>query len=163
MGSPTSDSDPGPLPTGSRLEGDDLAAFLEGAWICKLSTLDADGYPYVTPLWFEWDGVGFVFIARARATFIEHIRRDPRVGLCVDDPDGSHRRVIARGRAEIVEGPSVRGSWLPIAQRMAARYMGDASGGVYMQRTLDYPRYTIRVVPDRTITWQGPWAAKYRD
>src|SRR4051794_16120963 len=79
---------------GSRLAGDELAEFLAGAWICRLATLTEDGFPYVTPLWFEYDGEGYVFIGRERAEWIEHIRHNPRVGFCIDDPDGSHRRVV---------------------------------------------------------------------
>ena len=44
---------------------------------------------------------------------------------------------------------------------MAARYMGGQDGMAYMERTLDYPRVTVRVVPERTATWRGPWARRY--
>jgi PPOX class probable F420-dependent enzyme len=146
---------------GSALSEEELREFLAGAWICKLGTLTADGYPYITPVWYEYDGEGFVIIGRKRAAWVEHIRRDPRVGLCIDDPDGTHTRVLVQGRGEIVEGPSVRGPWLPIARRMAARYMGGESGASYMDRTLDFPRYTIRVHPEKLTTWRGAWARKY--
>jgi PPOX class probable F420-dependent enzyme len=138
-----------------------LRDFLAGAWICKLGTLTADGYPCITPVWYEYDGERFTIIGRERSAWVEHIRRDPRVGLCIDDPDGDHRRVLAQGRAEIVEGPSVRGPWLEVARRMAARYMGDQRGAAYMERTLDFPRYTIRVRPERMTTWRGGWARRY--
>ena len=68
---------------------------------------------------------------------------------------------FVQGRAEIVEAPSVRGPWLPIARRMAARYMGGPDGATYMERTLDFPRITVRVTPEKTTTWQGAWARKY--
>jgi PPOX class probable F420-dependent enzyme len=147
--------------SGSTLSAEELREFLAGAWICKLGTLTADGYPCVNPIWYEYDGAGFTLIGRERAAWVEHIRRDPRVGLCIDDPDGAHTRVLARGRAEIVEGPSVRGPWLPVARRMAARYMGGESGAAYMERTLDFPRYTIRVTPEHLTTWRGAWARRY--
>ncbi|MFN8524961.1 MAG: PPOX class F420-dependent oxidoreductase [Chloroflexota bacterium] len=151
----------GGLAPGAPLESDETREFLNGPWLCRLATLDADGAPYINPLWYEYDGAGYLIVARERAAFVEHIRRDPRVSLCIDDPDGTHRRVNVQGRAEIVEGPTVRGSWLPIAERMALRYMGSASGNAYMQKTLDYPRFLIRVVPEKTTTWSGGWARKY--
>ena len=146
---------------GSALSADELREFLAGAWICKLGTLTADGAPYITPVWYDYDGEAFTIIGRERAVWVAHIRRDPRVALCIDDPDGAHTRVLVQGRAEIVEGPSVRGPWLPVARRMAARYMGDASGSAYMERTLDFPRYTVRVGPERMTTWRGGWAKRY--
>jgi PPOX class probable F420-dependent enzyme len=147
--------------SGSTLTEDELREFLAGPWVCKLGTLTADGAPYVTPLWYEYDGQAYVIVGRERAVWIDHIRRDPRVALCIDDPDGSHRRVLVQGRAEIVDGPSVRGAWLATARRMAERYMGGAAGSAYMERTLDFPRYTVRVVPETTTTWRGGWARKY--
>ena len=130
-----------------------------GCW--RTSSRQLASLPYVTPLWYEYDGSGYIFIGRERADWIGHIRRDPRVGLCIDDPDGSHRRVVVQGRAEIVEGPSVRGPWLPIAQRMAELYMGGQDGLKYMERTLGYPRITVRVSPEKTTTWRGAWARRY--
>lgn len=147
--------------SGSRLNDAEMAEFLAGAWVCRLGTLTEDGYPYVTPLWYEFDGTGYIFIGRERADWLQNIRRDPRVGLCIDDPEGSHARVIVQGRAEIVEGPSVRGPWLPIAERMARHYMGGDDGLKYMERTLDFARVTVRVVPEHTTTWRGAWAPKY--
>jgi len=151
----------GESPGGSRLSDAELQEFLAGAWICRLGTLTEDGAPCVTPVWYEYDGDGYVIIGRERAAWLTHIRHDPRVALCIDDPDGSHRRVLVQGRAEIVEGPSVRGSWLPIAQRMAERYMGGPDGASYMERTLDFPRVIVRVTPETTTTWRGAWARKY--
>lgn len=148
------------MPAGSSLSESELREFLAGAWICRLGTLTEDGAPYVTPVWYEYDGESFVIIGRERSAWVRHILGDPRVSLCIDDPDGAHTRVLVQGRAE-VEGPSARGPWLPIARRMAARYMGEASGSAYMERTLDFPRYTIRVRPDQITTWRGGWARKY--
>jgi PPOX class probable F420-dependent enzyme len=149
------------LPQGSALSAHELREFLSGPWIAKLGTLAADGWPYVAPVWFEYDGEGFVIIGRERAAWVEHIRRDGRVALCIDDPDGAHARVTVQGRAEVGGGPSVRGPWLPTARRMAARYMGGESGSAYMERTLDFPRYTIRITPVKMTTWRGAWARRY--
>jgi len=147
--------------SGSTLSAEELREFLAGPWVCKLGTLTVEGAPYITPVWYEYDGEGFTIIGRERAIWVEHIRRDGRVALCIDDPDGAHTRVLVQGRAAIVEGPSARGPWLPVARRMAARYLGDASGSTYMERTLDFPRYTVRVQPEQTTTWRGAWARRY--
>jgi hypothetical protein len=44
---------------------------------------------------------------------------------------------------------------------MAERYMGGPDGLKYMERTLDYPRITVRVTPEKTTTWRGAWASRY--
>ncbi len=150
-----------PAPTGSTLTDEELREFLAGPWICRLGTLAEDGSPCVTPVWYEYDGQTYVIVGRQRSSWVEHIRRDPRVALCIDDPEDAHTRVLVQGRAEIVEGPSARGAWVPIARRMAARYMGERAGAAYIERTLDFPRYTIRVHPEKVTTWRGGWARKY--
>src|SRR5439155_9787459 len=87
-------------PAGSRLTDDELQEFLAGAWICRMGTLTEDGAPCVTPVWYDYDGAGYVIIGRERAECLDHIRHDPPASVCIDDPDGRHRLARALGRAE---------------------------------------------------------------
>ena len=127
-----------------------------------MGCLAEDGSPYVVPAWYEWDGHDFWFVARARAAWAGYVQRDPRVCLCIDQEHAPHARVQVQGRAEIVEEPNVGGKWVPIAERMAARYLGDVDGPSYLTPTLDRPRWLIRVRPDKLTTWAGGgWHPRY--
>jgi hypothetical protein len=103
-------------------------------------------------------------VARARASFVEDIRREPRVCLSVvadDDPD---RRAQLFGRVEIVgEAGPLAGHALEIARSMARRYEGEA-GPAYIDRSRQWERVLLRVRPQRIVSWSSPeWHPRYVD
>jgi hypothetical protein len=72
---------------------------------------------------------------------------------------------MVEGSAEILEGP-VAPKDSPRVHRltvdMSLRYLGP-QGEEYASRTLDRPRYLIKITPARWQTWTGrEWAPRYR-
>jgi PPOX class probable F420-dependent enzyme len=69
-----------------------------------LGTLMPDGSPQVTPVWFDYAG-GSLRINSARDRQKDrNMRRDPRIALCITDPDNPYRYLEIRGRVtEITE------------------------------------------------------------
>ncbi|MBV8732739.1 MAG: PPOX class F420-dependent oxidoreductase [Acidobacteriia bacterium] len=64
----------------------------------QLATIMADGSPQVSPVWFEYDGKNIlVNSAKGRVKDV-NMRRDPRVGIDIQDPDNPYRHVSIRGR-----------------------------------------------------------------
>jgi hypothetical protein len=144
-----------------RLDGDELAAFLAEPVIARLACLDSEGWPYVVPCWQEWDGESFWVIPREKSAWAGYLDAEPRCAITVDE-DGSQRKVVARCLAHLVERPNVGGAWVPIAERMSTRYLGE-NGPKYLQPTMDRPRWLFRLEPKTLQTWQGQdWARRYR-
>jgi hypothetical protein len=55
----------------------------------------------------------------------------------------------------------MEGEWLEIGRRMSVRYLGPR-GPEYLEGSMDRPRYLVKVVPEKTISWDGvEWAEKY--
>ncbi len=143
------------------LAADELDAFLGGSVIARVACLDARGWPYVVPCWHEWDGEAFWLIARRRSKWAEFMAADGRTAITLDE-DGGQRKVSAQCTATIVETPNVGGAWVPIAERMSVRYLGE-NGPKYLEPTLDKPRWLIRLQPESLVTWQGiEWADRYK-
>ena len=64
----------------------------------QLATIMPDGSPHVSPVWFEYDG-NYIVINSAKGRVKDrNIRRDPRVGIDVVDPDDPYRHLSMRGR-----------------------------------------------------------------
>lgn len=144
-----------------RLAGDDLSAFLEEPRIARLACLDADGWPYVVPCWHEWDGTSFWVVPREKSAWGPYLKAEPRCAITVDE-EGAQRKVIAQCRAHLVEEPNVGGQWVPVAERMSLRYLGE-NGPRYLEPTLDKKRWLFRLEPTKMQTWQGQdWAARYK-
>jgi hypothetical protein len=150
---------------------EDVNEFLasqDSRWLIKLSCLKEDGWPYVVPLWYQWDGSDFYVVGRKKSIWVQDIRRDPRCYICIEEketpPKGGNRKVLARCRGEVVEGPSpAQGSkWLPVANEMAIRYLGP-DGAEQLAPSHGWERYLVKLTPiDGLTTWQGvDWAPRY--
>lgn len=144
-----------------RLDDEEIAEFLELPLIARLACLDDDGWPYVVPCWHEWDGASFWVVPRQRSAWARYLEREPRCAITVDE-DGRQRKVVAQCRAHLVEQPNLGGAWVPVAERMSLRYLGE-NGPRYLEPTMDKPRWLFRLEPTKLQTWQGQdWAGRYK-
>lgn len=68
----------------------------------NLATLNADGTPQVTPVWFDWDGSRLRINTAKGRLKDKNLRRTPAVALSIMDPDNPYRYVQVRGRVAAV-------------------------------------------------------------
>jgi nitroimidazol reductase NimA-like FMN-containing flavoprotein (pyridoxamine 5'-phosphate oxidase superfamily) len=88
------------------LQAGEIEQLLTRDVTAHLATLDSDGFPHVTPLWFVWAEGAFYMTSITDRPHLHRLQRDPRAGVCVDveDPaDGQrpNRQVRAVGTAEL--------------------------------------------------------------
>src|SRR5262245_42317316 len=139
-----------PLGKGRGLDQAEMHAFLtETKIFVKVGTLGEDGWPNVNPAWYEYDGECFWLVTKELAGFCRNMRRDPRVSLCIDNPEPPYKRVMAGGQAEFIEADGVE-----LARRMVLRYLGP-EGMDYFEATLALPRVLVRIRPERLSSWDG--------
>jgi len=70
----------------------------------QLATLMPDGSPQVSPVWVDYDGRYLVINSAKGRVKDRNMRRDPRVGIDLLDPDNPYRHISIRGRVtEITE------------------------------------------------------------
>ncbi|MFQ5913897.1 MAG: PPOX class F420-dependent oxidoreductase [Nitrospinota bacterium] len=93
---------------------------LERRVCAHLVTLNEDGSPQVTPVWFNYDG-SHILVNSARGRKKDrNMRRDPRVALCILDPEDDFRYLELRGRVvEITEEGAVEH-----IRELAEKYLG---------------------------------------
>ena len=146
----------------------ELARFLADPWTARIATVGADGWPYVTPVWYEFDAATRVFlvVGRERAAWVAHVAREPRVSLHVaDDAHAQHTRVLVQGVAEVLEGPVAPAASARVGaltERLSRRYLGP-EGPMYAGRTAQRPRVLIGIRPTRWRSWTGQeWHPRYR-
>jgi PPOX class probable F420-dependent enzyme len=148
------------------LTREELAAFLEHPVVARLATVRPDGWPYVAPVWQQWDGEHMWIVPREKSAFVQYLKQEPRVCVSVALETAPYTRMTLLGRAEIVEGPvDAQGGtsrWVGIAREMSKRYLGE-HGPDYLEPTMDRPRYLVRIAPVRVKTWEGvEWHEKYK-
>ena len=115
------------------------------------------------PIWYEWDGEAVVMSARERSRYLANLRRHPRACVSIAEDREPLRRVLIRGRAEILrEAEADRGAWLERSRALCRRYLGDQQGDDYQDETLDRNSVWFRVVPDEVVSWDSPeWHPRY--
>lgn len=144
------------------LTAEEIKEFLDGAVVARIATVDSDGFPYITPVWEEWDGEAMYIIPREKTLFVKHLLTNSNVTVSCAHDSGTYTRVLLRGKAEILSGPAImEGKSLEIGTRMSVRYLGPR-GPEYMQASLDRPRYLVKVTPTKITSWDGvEWHPKY--
>ncbi|MFH1138625.1 MAG: pyridoxamine 5'-phosphate oxidase family protein [Pseudomonadota bacterium] len=97
----------------------EITRVLDSTTIGRLATIDADGFPYITPVNFVFLNGRAYFHAALKGEKLDNIARDPKVGFEVDHPlayielafgGGNspcdmhqfYRSVVIRGRARIL-------------------------------------------------------------
>ena len=112
-----------------------------------LATVNSDGTPQATPLWYHYDGECFITTCFARRVKIRNIKENPNMTLVIGDTAHNGRGMIVRETAELVEDN------VPAATlKNAIRYEGEERGRKSAaELTTGGARYIIRIMPHRII------------
>jgi PPOX class probable F420-dependent enzyme len=125
--------------------------FLKGPHIARIGTIGLDGEPHVTPVWYMWDGQSIYVVGRKRSSWIEHLRRNPRVAVLIDEAGPPEFKISIDGIAQIMQS-----DWIETARRMSIKYFGNKTGTNYLEATLDQPRWLVKVTSKKITTWLVP-------
>lgn len=98
---------------------DDVRELLDGKNFATIATLNADGSPHTSLVWFVRDGDSVLFSTTAGRKKGRNLARDPRLSLTVFDMENPYRSVDVRGTAELIEDPEPA-----LPRRLSQRYLG---------------------------------------
>lgn len=127
-------------------------AFLATERTCRVATVDADGAPHVTPLWFAWDGAALWLTSIVRSQRWTDLERDDRVGVVIDTGTDflELRGVEIRGRTEPVGEIPRTGEPVPELETPEQLFADKYAGGT-MQH--DGRHAWLRIVPEKIVSW----------
>ena len=132
-----------PLSFGPRLK-----AFLAEPLPITVGTTRRDGSVQMNPVWYEYrDGLVWLNGGPKRG-WVRHMRRDPRVSLCIDDDTPPYAFVIFEGIATLSEDPAELLRW---ATSIAGRYMGSDQAEAFGRRNGVPGELLVRVTPTRVV------------
>ena len=117
----------------------------------QLGTLDKEGYPQITPIWFVWEGGAFYMTSLPEKAHVRRLERDPRASFCVevedverDDGERPNRSVRAVGPAELFD--DVGGAW---TRRITEKYIRGPGRADKLAARSAQERVVIRLQPVR--------------
>jgi PPOX class probable F420-dependent enzyme len=131
---------------------DSLRSLLQERRIAAFSTLEPDGSPHLTAVWFALEGEDLLVASSSRTRKVRNVAARPRVALMVElRAAGMERGVTALGRAEVLRGAESRALNRRVHERyVRAEAFDDPAIGPVFEGLEDV---TIRVRPERWIAW----------
>ena len=122
----------------------------EGTKTGKLATVNEDGSPHVTPIWYCMDGDDFVFTTGGNTLKALNMKRDRRVSMSVEDQAPPYSFVRIDGTASISSDPEEMLKW---ATRIGGRYMGAENAEAFGKRNSSEGEVLVRLRPSKIIAY----------
>jgi len=131
-------------------KGANVAARLRDELVAWLVTVDADGTPVPTPIWFYWDGMTILVYSQPDKPKLRHIAANPRVSLAMRTDEHGDALVVITGEAAVDPSASPADQLPPYLEKYRgeiARQGSDPPGfaGAYS--------VAIRIRPTRLRAW----------
>jgi len=103
----------------STVLSDKARAYLNERRFAMLATINEDGTPQLTTMWFLLEGDTIVMNTKAGRVKDRNMKRDPRISICVED---GYNYVTISGTVEMNDDQEVAQRDI---YRLAARYNGE--------------------------------------
>ncbi len=137
------------------MSDDEAAEFLASGKKVQVATVNRDGSPHLTTLFYVLHDGRIAFWTYARSQKIRNLQRDPRITCLVESGEDYFelRGVSVTGKAELVtDEAGVRA----IGSAVAARMLDGADLGEFGREEVERQvrkRMAVVVTPDRTASW----------
>ncbi|MGH7318509.1 MAG: pyridoxamine 5'-phosphate oxidase family protein [Candidatus Rokuibacteriota bacterium] len=133
-----------------RLADARIQAFLATKEVVVLATVQSDGAPLATPMWFLHAPDALTMISVAQAQKVRNLRRDARVSVVAEAGTRADiRGVVIRGRAELMPDSPERGALTEGLLEKYHPHLEHRWGG----RAMPPDRVMFRIVPERIHSW----------
>jgi PPOX class probable F420-dependent enzyme len=121
-------------------------ALLQERRFAVLGTINKDGSPQLTTMWYLLDGDVILMNTKAGRTKERNMRRDPRISVCIED---GYSYVTISGTVEMVDDPQVAQRDI---YRLAVRYNGEEEAKRQMEEQFSKEtRVTLHLKPEHVI------------
>jgi PPOX class probable F420-dependent enzyme len=137
-----------------RMSDEEIWKFVEERKSLQVATINRDGSPHLTTLWFARVDGDIVFETFTKSQKIRNLQRDPRIAVLVEDGTtyAELRGVSINGRAELYSEPEqVHGYALAVMRRNQPEIPAEQLDGV--ARMMAAKRTAVVVKADRIVSW----------
>ena len=124
-------------------------AFLEAPHFAVMATINRDGTPQLTVMWYALHPTEDVVLLNASRGLLKekNLRRDPRMAICVED---GMRYVTLAGTADLVDDRAVQER--EVNEQIAPRYIGQRLGAQRWEVIKKSDRVGIRLRVEKVHT-----------
>ena len=139
-----------------RLSAEEITGFLQQRNLHAIAaTIASDGAPQLSPVWYVYEPPRMVISIPAGSAKHRNLKRDPRIGVCVDGGRADVRAVMLYGRAELIESDSETNAARLTEYRwriIRAYYDTEEEARRYYASVEDVPHVLVLLVPERVVS-----------
>ncbi len=120
--------------------------FLQGRRFAALATINRDGTPQLTAMWYLLEDDTIVMNTKVKRTKERNMRRDPRISVCILE---GYSYVTVSGKVEMIDDQEIAQKDI---YRLAVRYNGEEEARRQMQEQFSKEqRVTLRLKCEHVI------------
>ena len=140
-----------------KMSEEELSSFLQKQISLQIGTINKDGSPHLTTMWYFYDGENFIFHTYTKSQKIINLKRDSRITLLTEA--GSQysdlQGIIVYGNAEIINGKDSLEEVIRYMEMVGEKYVKDEDGAQYIEgMKLQAPKRSVVIVkPSKFISW----------
>jgi PPOX class probable F420-dependent enzyme len=125
---------------------DDVRTFLQEPRFAVLATINKDGTPQLTTMWYLLEGDTIVMNTKVGRTKERNMRRDPRISVCFED---GYSYLTISGTVEMIDDQKIAQNDI---YRLAVRYDGEEAAKRQMEEEFSKEtRVTLYLKCERII------------
>ena len=140
-----------------KMSEEELSSFLQKQISLQIGTINKDGSPHLTTMWYLYDGENFIFHTYTKSQKIINLKRDSRITLLTEA--GSQysdlQGIIVYGNAEIINGKDSLEEVIRYMEMVGEKYVKDEEGAQYIEgMKIQAPKRSVVIVkPSKFISW----------
>ncbi len=136
---------------------EEIATFLQNQISLQIGTINKDGSPHLTTMWYLFDGENFIFHTYTKSQKIINLKRDSRITLLTEAGNqySNLQGIIIYGNAEIINGKDSLEEVIRYMEMVGEKYVKDEEGAQYIEgMKLQAPKRSVVIVkPSKFISW----------
>ena len=135
----------------------EVSSFLQKQISLQIGTINKDGSPHLTTMWYLFDGENFIFHTYTKSQKIINLKRDSRITLLTEAGNqySNLQGIIIYGNAEIINGKDSLEEVIRYMEMVGEKYVKDEEGAQYIEgMKLQAPKRSVVIVkPSKFISW----------
>lgn len=140
-----------------RMSKEEISAFLNDQLSIQVGTVNKDGTPHLTTLWYTTDSDSIIFHTYTKSQKILNLTRDNRATILTESGDNysNLKGIMIYSRANMIHGTSNQKKVLEIIEKVSAKYNDGSVSKDYLETMENQAKKRSAVIlnPIEYISW----------
>ncbi len=134
------------------MSNEQLKRFLTEKHLLNLATFTPDGFPHVTPVWFDVEGNSFLISTTKERKKARNLAKNNHAGFSIAPVDLPYKAVVGYGTVEMAPDPKG-----VLIKKLCHKYLSPEKADKYIATLMSdvSTRIIVKLTPTWVTNWQG--------